>query len=285
MNKLIAGIAMMVVLSGMAACKIGKKPVRKQVMQDSTAMQTFPLPDTSVKHADSVAAANPAKQLLIDSLQPVWGQAIDFSTFSGKAKMHYESNGDSKPDIVANIRIKKDSVIWVAVSATMLSVQVARVYVTPDSFKLIDYLSKSVTLMPIAEAKKFLPTDVDFSMLQNLIIGNALKTATQPTDATDFGGTWSVQVEGTDYVQQLTYNKSDSSMRSSQLRTRAANGAQAMIQYGNYEKKDQRKFANSRAINIINGKDQYYIDMNFSNGVFDQPVDMPFSIPSKYGIK
>lgn len=274
----------MMVLCGMAACKIGKKPVRKQVMQDTAVVQNPPLADTMIKHGDSIAAANPAKQLLIDSLQTVWKQAIDFSTFSGKAKMHIEIK-DDKNDIVANFRIRKDSAIWVAVNATVLSVQVARVYVTPDSFKLINYLQKSVMLMPISDAKKFLPADVDFNTLQNLIIGNALKPVSQPTDATDFGGTWSVQMEGGDYLQQLTYNKSDSTMRSSQLRTRAANGPQAMIQYGNYESKDQRKFANSRATNIINGQEQYYLDMNFSNAVFDQPVDMPFSIPSKYSIK
>ncbi|PZF73415.1 DUF4292 domain-containing protein [Taibaiella soli] len=284
MNRLIAGITMMMVLSGMAACKIGKKPVRKQVMQDTAVVQNPPLADTTVKRGDSIAAANPAKQLLIDSLQSVWKQEINFSTFSGKAKMHFEIK-DEKQDVVANFRIKKDSAIWVAVNATVLSVQVARVYVTPDSFKLINYLQKYSMVMAISDAKKFLPADVDFSTLQNLIIGNALKSLSQPTDATDFGGTWSVQMEGADYVQQLTYNKSDSTMRSSQLRTKAANGPQAMIQYGNYEKKDERKFANSRAINTINGQEQYYIDMNFSNAVFDQPVDMPFTIPAKYTVK
>lgn len=287
MNKTFVRAVMLVLaMSSLAACKIGRKPVRRQIIKDTTFAQLHS--DSLSKTTDSagniVATLTPEKQRLIDSLQPVWKQEITYTTFSGKAKMHYDDGRDPK-DFIANFRVKKDSVIWIAITAPVLSLQVARVYITPDSFRLINYLQKTVTLMPIADVKKLLPADVDFNSLQNLIVGNALRNFSQPTDATDFGGTWSVQMEDSAYIQQLSYNKSDSSMRTSQLRTRRNGGPAAIIQYGNYYLQDSRHFADSRAINIVNGNDQYYLDMNFSNASFDQPADLTFSIPKKYTIK
>jgi hypothetical protein len=197
--------------------------------------------------------------------------------------MHYEGK-DQSNDFTASFRLKKDSVIWVSVTALGGMVSVARAYITPDSIRLINYLQKEVYLMPMSKASELLPATVDFAALQNLIVGNVLRRMDQAVDVTDFGGAWSLQLEDVAYIQQLTYNKSDSSLRSGQLRTKAG-GPAAVIQYGNYEANDGHRFANSRAINIINKGEQYYLDMNFNSASFDQALDYPFSIPKKYTVK
>ena len=276
MNRLLAGVVVLVLVLICGSCAVGKKPVRKKVIVDSTAVTK--LPDTISKQR----AVNEAKQALISQLTPLWQQHINFTTFNGKAKMHYDGP-DQKQEFTANIRIKKDEVIWASVTALGL-VNVARIYITPDSFKLINYLENNVLLMSFADAGKVLPVPVDFSILQNMIIGNVLKQSGKVTDANEFGGTWSLSVEDGEYLQQLTYNKSDSTLRSGQLMTKAEGGPQGMIQYGNYETVSNRRFANSRAINIVNKGLTYYMDMNFNKVEFDQPVDFPFSIPKKFKI-
>lgn len=265
-----------------SSCRlIRKKPNRRNVTVDSTATTTV---DTTSNQV-TVPTLSPEKQQIVAYLAPQWQQQVDFTTFVGKAKMHYEGKGE-KQDFNANFRIKKDSVIWISVTAAAFGiVNVARVLVTPDSLLLINYLQNEVYRMPISEANKLLPTPVDFATLQNLIIGNALKNTGTPTDASDFGGTLSLQVEDNQFIQLIAFNKADTTMRTYQFRTREVNGPQGIIQFGKYDMMDGRRFSTTRAINLINAGEQHYIDMNFVNANFGQAVDFPFSIPRSFNRK
>jgi len=290
MNKLWAGLVLLVmIMSGLSSCKLGKKPTRRKIFIDTMThaglITVLPDSEGAVVIADTAAPVlNAAKLQLIEMLQPVWQQQIGYTSFEGKAKMHYEGK-DQNVDFTATFRLKKDSVIWASITALGGLVPVARAYITPDSIRLINYLQKEAYLMPMSKASELLPATVDFAALQNLIIGNVLRTMAQVTDITDFGGAWSLQMEDNEYLEQLTYNKADSTMRSSQLRSKASDGPAAVVQYGNYEPVAGRRFANSRAINIINKGEQYYLDMNFNNASFDQALEFPFSVPKKYTVK
>jgi hypothetical protein len=75
----------------------------------------------------------------------------------------------------ANIRMKRDSVIWVSISPA-LGIEVFRVLITPDSVKYISripddkyfYLGGFETITDVAKV------DMDFHMLQDILIGNAV---------------------------------------------------------------------------------------------------------------
>lgn len=278
MSRCLAAVVFVVVAMNMTACKIGKRPTRKEVTIEKKDSTVVAAPAPSVP---AMPVITPEKRALIDNLMPIWANQISFNTFSGKAKMHYEGNGQ-KHEFTANFRIQKDQIIWVSVSAFLLPV--ARVYITPDSLQLVNYLNKEAFQMPIADANKLLPAPVDFQILQNFIVGNALKSVANATDATDFGGTWNLQTEAPGMIQQATYNKADTTMRALQIRT-PDNNTQGVIQYGNYGAIAGRKFSDTRAVNLTNNGIQYYLDMNFNNVEFDQPLEFPFSIPKNYKIK
>lgn len=75
----------------------------------------------------------------------------------------------------ANIRLKKDSVIWMSISPA-LGIEVVRVIITPDSIKYISKIpddkyyveEKFESLLDIAQI------DFDFDMLQDILVGNAI---------------------------------------------------------------------------------------------------------------
>mgnify|MGYP000335801962 CR=1 FL=1 len=265
------------------SCKMVKKPSRKNVTIDSAATNSSsmigPMP---MEEPVSPPLLNADKKELIATLLPLWDRRIDYTTFKGKAKMHYEGSGQ-KQDFTANIRMAKDSVIWIHITAGMGIVNVARILITPDSFQLVNYLEKSVISMPIAEAQSFLPASVDFALLQSLLIGEVLSRTGQPVDATDFGGTWSLNIADAEAQQRINYNKVDSTMRSQQVILNN-NGFAGMIQYGNYSLVSSRKFAISRAININSNNELHYLDMNFNNASFDEELEFPFSIPNSYSL-
>ncbi len=236
----------------------------------------FPQPDTLVKTPE---ALGPMKKLIGD-LTHLWQTRYVYKTFSGKAKVHY-AGPDNNEEFTAHFRIRKDSLIWIAITGLGGMVPVARIYITPDSFIMVNQLQKEVTRIPLSQAAKVLPTKVDFESLQRLIVGEPLRDGTI-TNATESGDTWSLQVEDSNYIQLVTYDKTDSTMRTGKLRTRDPKGPQAMIEYGGYVLMNNQKVSTNRTINIQNGNDLFTLDMNFQRTDFDQELDYPVSVPASY---
>lgn len=271
-----------------SACQVNKKTASKRPLVNRYAIKQrygINTVDTVKRDSNFIASGDTARQkkTLLENLLSLWQKEIPFTTFSGKAKMKYASSSD-KQEFVAHIRIAKDKVIWVNVTAAMGALNVARVYITPDSLFFVNYLQREAQKMPIADAIKLLPVPADYRVLQNLIIGNVLNNAGNAVDASDFGGTWTLKVEDSSMVEQLGYNKSDSTIRSLQMHTRD-NVLQGMINFGNYEITNGRRFATGRSFTISNAGEPHYIDMNFNKAEFDQPIDFPFSIPPKFKLK
>ncbi|MEZ5018129.1 MAG: DUF4292 domain-containing protein [Flavipsychrobacter sp.] len=279
---------LLLLLAGMvlfASCRTGKKVKGgNEPIEDST----------TVAAVDTVAApAVPPpsfpkpiigkdKQAMIANAMPYWERILQYSTFSGKAKMHYEDDGQ-KQDFIANFRMVKDSAIWVSVSALGGIVTVARALVRPDSIFVLNYLQKDAYVMSAAQAGELLPVQMDFSVLQNLIIGEALSRDGMVVDVADFGSAINLHVMDARTIQQINYSKADSALRTLQMIANTGNGSvAAYIQYGSYEEVKQRYFANKRAININNNGKLIYMDMSFSNVDFDEELSLPFRIPKSY---
>lgn len=237
------------------------------------------VPDTVKK---VLATPAPSKQL-IDSLTPLWKNRLVYKTFSGKAKMHFDGP-DQKQEFTAHIRMRKDSVIWINITALSGMVQAARILITPDSFFMINYQDQEVTKVALKDAGKILPTKVDFSSLQNFIAGDPLRDGTI-TNASAEPGKWSVEVNDTDYIQQYTYSKKDSTLLTAQLSTHNSAGPKAFTLYSNYAVIDKRRISTLRTLNIQKGADNYSLDMNFGKIDFDLQWDYPFSIPANYTVK
>lgn len=283
MNKYwITGLLAIALLVNISACKtfrIGsfKKKEKKEVLQKALSDTTAP---KAVVHPPVIT---PEKQQLMDALGGVWNKELQYNTFTGKAKMFYQGP-TMKQEFTAHFRIMRDSVMWVNITALEGLVQVARVLITPDTIKMINYLNKEATIMPMSQAVKILPVPVNFSMLQNFVVGNALVHAGHITDANDIGNAWTVQVEDNSYIQQITYNKPDSTMRSGQMHTRNINGPQGISQYENYTNVDGRKFSEDRTVHIQNNGQEYMLDMSFNKADFDVAQDYPFNIPGSFSI-
>lgn len=273
-------LVFLVLVLSSSSCTIFRKGTRNQSQTDSTGVSVTN-DSTLIDSAKAGDVTAVERQTYLSGFQPILGRTIDFTSFSAKAKMRYEGKTE-KQEFTSHFRLVKDKAIWVSVTAMGGIVQVARVLITPDSFRMINYLQKEVTIMPLADAGKVLPAPVDFQILQNLIIGNVLRQAGKLADATDLGNIIALQVEEENVIQQITYNKADSTIKSLQLRSITGPLMTGLIQFSNYGSFNGKKFSMDRTVNVINGGDQYNLEMNFNNPTFDQPLELPFSMPKNY---
>lgn len=307
MNKLFTGIAALLLLSA-TSCGLFKKSTRKQAatpvndslkvaVLDSSAVKTDSTVAYIMSAADSLrlkdslenlpettaATPDPAKQLLIDGLVPLWNKRTTYTTFNGKAKVHLESPKD-KNDFTATIRMEKDKKIWVSIVALGVF-EAARALITPDTIIVVDRLHKEVTILPFKEAGKLLPVNVEFPELQALLIGDALHaSADMPTDANASGETMQLDIRTRDFLQQLTFGKADSAMSRQQMKlgNETGNGPLLVVQYSEYSMIGNRRFANNRVLDVDDAKGRTHIEMQFNRAEFDQELEYNISIPPKY---
>lgn len=96
---------------------------------------------------------------------------IDFDYFSGKAKINFK---DNELDIKAkaNIRIKKDSLIWISFSA--VGIQGARVLINEDSITVLNLMKKEYYVFYYDSLSSTFNFPVDFMAIQSAAMGNLI---------------------------------------------------------------------------------------------------------------
>ncbi len=111
---------------------------------------------------------------------------LKYQTLSAKFSLNY-AQGKEKTSFKGNIRIKKDSLVWMSI-APVMGIEVARILFTPDSVKVIDRTRKHYLAEGYDFVNRYLNNTLDFDMLQALLIGN------------DFGfyeeASWKTSIEG-----------------------------------------------------------------------------------------
>jgi hypothetical protein len=100
-------------------------------------------------------------------------KAKEFHLDKLKAKLTVDAVVDSADySFSVALRMKKDSVIWMSLSK--LGIEGARVMITKDSVKFINTLKNTYFKGDYAYISKLLNTELDFEMLQSLLIGNSV---------------------------------------------------------------------------------------------------------------
>jgi len=95
---------------------------------------------------------------------------LQFSWFSAKFSIDYIY--DKKlTEFKGQIRIKKDSIIWISFSPA-LGIEMARLKITNDSVFFMNRINKTCLRGDYRFINEYLQTNLDFDILQSLIIGN-----------------------------------------------------------------------------------------------------------------
>lgn len=108
---------------------------------------------------------------------------------------------DGKQSFKANLRMRKDSVIWVSVSP-LLGVEVLRMIITPDSVKYVSKVpnNKHYFIGTIDELTALTKTEISFDMIEDMLLGNAV-------DLNEEDDKFISRVDQQEYVLISKYNR------------------------------------------------------------------------------
>lgn len=265
-----------VLLSGFFSCRSTKKL--------QTAINTK---DTSivVKTSSSSTDSLKAARIAIANLEHA---RIDFKTFSAKMKVEYEDSKGKKPDVTANIRMKKDSAIWISIvgNVAFVSIEAFRVLITPNHITIINKLDKEVEDHPFSYIEEIAKIPLDFKTLQDLVIGNPIYIGTKLISYTQTENHILISTVGKDFKNLLTLSTENNNLiERSKLDDLDVNlNRTGDFTYGEYENKAGFFFSSYREITVAE-KHKVDIRLSFKQYEFNTEVSFPFSIPKNYKTK
>lgn len=258
----------------LASCRSSRTIGRAVGKKDSTATTQGPMVSDTPK-VDTL-------QLIRNTLAQVQNKRIEFTTFTAKVDVDYKGSDGKSHDVNANIRMHKDSVIWISLNATLLSIEGLRLIITKDSVKLLNKLEKTYAARGISFLQEATSLPLNLPILQNLIIGNPVYLDSNIIRYANANGTITMVSLGTFFKNLITLNEADKSIIHSKLtdndvfRNRTAD-----LSYSDYENKKGPQFATRRQI-VVSERGRLEVKLNFKNYGFNEEVSFPFSVPKNY---
>jgi len=113
-------------------------------------------------------------------LEKMASNELDFDWFSARCAVTVINDKKTKTDLRGQLRIQKDSVIWMSLSPA-LGIEVARLMITQDSIWFINRIDKNYFKGDYDFINSFFQTTVDFDILPALFLGHDMNHSTTKT--------------------------------------------------------------------------------------------------------
>ncbi len=191
--------------------------------------------------------------------------------FSGKIRVLYKNK-----NFTAHFRMKKDSVIWISMTGPF-SIEGARILITKDRVQIINRLNGTYYDEPLSFIENFLPLNVNFQMLEQLILGNFIEKAIKKQKIETKAQNYIVkgEVENFNLLYFLLPNgKLESIEIENKYKVQSID-----VQYKKYEKFDNQEFSVRREFLIKDTLSENILDLKFYK-MKTEMVHFPFKVLS-----
>lgn len=210
-------------------------------------------------------------------------EAIDFEYLHGKGRMVLK-DGNKEREVKANIRVRKDSVIWM--NFTVIGVQGGRALINRDSITIINNVSNEYFVFDYKELSKKFNLEINYDVIQSAMLGNLLlPRAVEDTVERKTASYLLNQRSGT--VDVLNYI-SATTMKIQKVELKENNTHNSLvINYANFQPLDTKLFPYDGTISLFYkapaGLLNTTIIFEYNKvEVGDKELRFPFNIPKKY---
>jgi hypothetical protein len=208
---------------------------------------------------------------------------VDFRFLSAKGKAQFDQQGGN-----LNIRIRKDSVIWI--SASLIGLEGFRAYITQDSVQVLDKLHREYYAGDYAYLSKRLNVPVTFDMLQALLLGNYLapiSASTEPKVSTE-GSVQKVNYEQAGLLVQQLVELGKGRVQQLAVRDSATQN-KITVSYSDFQalERNPSPFAHTATVQLQQGQSApATLTITYRTVDVDKErLQFPFSIPKGYARK
>lgn len=208
---------------------------------------------------------------------------IDFDYFQGKARMVLR-DANKEREVKANIRIRKDSVIWMTFS--VIGVQGGKALINKDSITIVSTVDKEYYVFPYSELTNRYHFNIDYEVVQAAMLGNPIipRSGADQVDRESSMYLLRQKQSGIDVVNYINA----ASMKIEKVEMKEENSMNSLvINYSNFQPVGDRVFPYNGTINLfyktLSGLLNTTIIFEYNKAeVGDRELRFPFNIPKRY---
>lgn len=230
-------------------------------------------PIAANKTADTIIdkKVNMAENLISPTLKP-------WTYFSAKADLKY-INGDNSQNVGSNIRMYKDSLIWISVN--VFGIEGARILINKDSMVMLDKLHKCYTVFSRSFIEELLGSPLNVGQIQNLLIAEPIYALALYETINNTENDLQIMIKQPKVNISHTYKKQFYTIDSTSIDDITA-PHYARVKYNTFSNVNEHNFPLKNEIIAYNGATKITITMDFENPDFNSIITFPFNIPSSY---
>jgi hypothetical protein len=211
------------------------------------------------------------KHLLENQVNAEW--------LSAKARITY-SDEYGKETFSANIRICKDSLIWM--NFKKFSIEGGRALITPDSIYVVDRINGEYAIKPFDMAARDYNLPVGFQGLQALLLGNPVFFSSETTASVD--STRYLLSQKTDrFLAKYWLDGASMLLREFMIEDLRSQRKMNVTSSDYQQLEDKQKFSYFRTFNLKSlDLGEMKVEIAFSKVEINVPKSIEFEIPSRY---
>jgi len=220
---------------------------------------------------------------------------LKFTYFMGKFSAEYK-NQKKSTSFNGQIRIKKDSVIWLSLTPG-LGIEAVRLIITQDSVKMINKINNSYFIGDYESVNRFLNTNIDFDILQAYLLGNDLQFYEDgrfraSTDNNNYKLSTAARIKLKKYVrnsqentrvfiQNIWLDSETFKITEADVKEISSDKIKLDAMYGDFENIEGQLFPKDLDV-TIHADNTIKMKARFSKISVDIPLQFPFRVPSGY---
>ena len=210
-------------------------------------------------------------------------EEIDFEYLQGKARMVLR-DANKERDVKANIRVRKDSVIWMTFS--VIGVQGGKALINKDSITIVSNVDKEFYVFEYAELSKRYNFNINFNVIQSAMLGNLIEPRTDQDQIVQDNSFFMLK-QNANTISVLNYVNS-ASMKIEKVEMKEPNTNNSLVlNYSNFQPLGNKLFPYNGTISLfyktLAGILNTTVIFEYNKvEVGDKELKFPFNIPKRY---
>lgn len=212
-------------------------------------------------------------------IQSHYSNKIDFSTLYIRASAKYKHDDDSQ-SISAEVKIKKDEQILVSIR--FLGITMAKALITPKEVKYYEKINGTYFEGDYAALSQWLGTDLDFTKVQNMLIGKPVDDLTKGNyvfTATDKFYKLNTTEQNTE--KAFSFEAEHFLLKKQEI-LQPEMERSFEVNYPNFQEFPTAYLPANLSINAFQKKGKTTINIEYNSITFNEELSFPYSVPEGY---
>ena len=201
-----------------------------------------------------------------------------------------------KTSVAGQVRMKKDSVIWITLSPA-LGIEMARLVITTDSVKFINRINKTYFTGDYPKVNAFLDANIDYDVFQTLLLGNDLTYYEDGKFRASYDSkeyhlvtagrqklkkyVKTIEDEERIYIQNIFLDPETFKITQMKIKEVKKENKKLDATYTDFKKVSGQLFPHHILYDLLADK-PIEVDLIYTKIEIDQPLEFPFKISDKY---